>query len=288
MIIVCPKCSVKYQVPAEIKLSAGKKMQCSACQHVFEFQPDLSEKPSKEALLPPEDAVLSVSQKTIFVQEKTSFPETKKAVLPEAFQPISAPPSDSASKTLSYVGSFFCICILIVLILVGWFYRDFFLMDAENFNWNRSEIHSSVKRPYRKKHPKIPSLKKEKPLTQTVSEKAIVSDIPVMMEDEVPLDEPQLQSQLLPTIQSVRFRIASSSAGDSVLIEGALKNTSDQTLPLPEKVYAMAYGTDGTILFEKEIYLPNAVINPGEEQSFFGTYAPAMKGIQWVDVVLEK
>ena len=38
MFVICPKCAAKYQIPAEISLKEGQKVQCSACQHVFHFE----------------------------------------------------------------------------------------------------------------------------------------------------------------------------------------------------------------------------------------------------------
>ena len=38
MFVICPKCAAKYQIPAEITLKNGQKVQCSACQHVFHFE----------------------------------------------------------------------------------------------------------------------------------------------------------------------------------------------------------------------------------------------------------
>ena len=72
------------------------------------------------------------------------------------------------------------------------------------------------------------------------------------------------------------------------MIEGVVRNLGMQELLLPEKVYAIAYDTQGTVLFEKEIYLSKNSLKPSEEQPFFGTYTPAPEGIQWVDVILKK
>ena len=63
MLITCPKCSARYEIPSEINLKPGKKVQCSACQCVFEFHPEEIKEHEKSILLPPEDAVLSINTK---------------------------------------------------------------------------------------------------------------------------------------------------------------------------------------------------------------------------------
>ena len=76
--------------------------------------------------------------------------------------------------------------------------------------------------------------------------------------------------------------------GEALLIEGVLKNTTLETIPVPEKIYALAYDTKGALAFTKEIYLSAGVLYPDMEQPFYGTYTPVKEEIQWVDVVLEK
>ena len=98
---------------------------------------------------------------------------------------------------------------------------------------------------------------------------------------------PVLSEQPKLSVQSVRFRKAPT--GGAVLIEGVLKNASSKILTVPEKIYARAYGKEGKMLFEKEIYLPSGDLYPEMEQAFFGTYTSMKEEeIQWVDVVLEK
>ena len=139
-------------------------------------------------------------------------------------------------------------------------------------------------------------LQKEKPFAvrsaapKTPKKRTALIPKPVVPEVLKPiLEEPEISPQPEPvpatTVQSVRFRQTPTGA---VLIEGVLKNTSSVTIPIPEKVYALAYGENGALLFKKEIYLPAGFLSPDMEQSFFGTYPSVERGVQWVEVVVEK
>ena len=279
MFITCPKCSARYKIPSEIKLTAGKRMQCSACQHVFKFQP---EPVQEEVLQPPEDAVLSFSEKT----EKIVIKETKipartdsssPASLPEVFCPVYPAPKKS---TYSYLFMLGCVLILLALSILGWLYRDLLQMNVSTPV--SSHVVSNRIRPL----PSVPHKKVPQKLE-------VENTIPFIFEEESEnlnemdlfkvSEENEVQNF---SIQSVHFRLTEDKK--TVLIEGVLKNISERKLKLPEKVYALGYGADGAIVFEKEIYLPGAFLNSQMEQAFFGTYGPVKEEVQWVDVVLKR
>ena len=88
---------------------------------------------------------------------------------------------------------------------------------------------------------------------------------------------------LLPQIQSVRFE-KRLDPEPTIRIEGVLRNNSSKSMRLPAKVRAVAYSSEGTILFEKEIFLTDSILPANTELSFFGSYQPAPDGVQWVDV----
>ena len=75
MLVTCPKCSARYEVPPEISLKTGQKVQCSACEYVFELAPVAEETAPSVNLLPPEDAVLSINAKTEEIIVHTHEPE---------------------------------------------------------------------------------------------------------------------------------------------------------------------------------------------------------------------
>ena len=285
MFITCPKCSAQYKIPSEIKLSDGKKVQCSACNHIFEFHPESEGKNEKISLLPPEDAVLSMTSRTekITVRtvdtEKSSIPSTP-ITLPEAFQPVQR---QQNTQNPPYFWIVLCGVLLVGLAFIGWMYRDYLLMD----NYQIQPNVLSKTRPIRHQ-------RKQKAAPIQSKSPVVTPDIPLSLEEEdimasttipdEPAPIPTAQSAL--SIQSVRFR--KTPTGDAVLIEGVLKNITSETLPVPEKIYALGYDTSGSLAFEKEIYLPSGILYPDMEQPFFGTYTPATKEIQWVDVILQK
>lgn len=269
MLITCPKCSANYQIPEEIKLTEGKKMQCSACQHIFEFhQKQEKPMPQKPHLLPPEDAVLSYDAQVQRVVVKTSEPHVSadtKPVLPEVFRPLQ---HTEQSTHFPYFWCLISVLLFVGLFAMGWLWRDLLLMKSQPLPFNP---------------PSVPVRVHKQPLVKV----AVAPTIPLFVAEEntpVSAEEPSPLPKL--SVQSVHFR--KTPTGDAVLIEGVLKNTTSETISVPEKVYALAYDTKGSLVFEKEIYLPNGVLYPDMEQPFFGTYTPVKEEIQWVDVVLEK
>ncbi len=280
MLITCPKCSAKYKIPQEINLTDGRKIQCSACQNIFVFHPELKMKTFETtSLVPPDDAVLSVKTKTEKITLKT--PEisisNEKKVLPEVFCPVQV---QKTSSSIPYFWILLCTILLIGFMAMAWLYRDLLL--------NRSLLMPSIpviEHVHQKKLVSAPPKVPKKVVPQVMeNDKIVVSqvqELPAVTEKILP---PVVQQ--MPSVQSVRFR--KTPTGDAVLIEGNLKNTTQEVLSVPEKIYALAYNTKGDLAFEKEIYLPSGVLYPDMEQPFFGTYAPITEEIQWVDVVLKK
>ncbi len=295
MFITCPKCSVKYKIPSEISFNAGKKLQCSACQHVFKFFPEnLEQETKKEDLVPPTDAVLTITERTkrIVIQEEKQ--DKKETSLPEEFCPVKTSVSQNKPP---YFLIFVCVVVLIFLGLFGWLFRDLLWLDAMPPLRQTHFVNYPRKKAVRKEVVKveketvdtssdIPLTFESEPQPQTTPlEPAVLESVdsePVISE---PLFSDAHENQGALSVGSVRFRKAET--GDAFLLEGVLKNTTQEAIELPEKVRAVAYGSEGTVLFEKEIYLPKGTVQPGMEQAFFGTYAPIKEGVQWVDVVLK-
>lgn len=290
MLITCPKCSAQYQVPDEIDLPEGKKLQCSSCQFIFNYQSikkDLKQNTSS-VLVPPEDAVLttvSLCEKEVRVERKEVPPN--ESSLPEVFCPVS---KSSSKSIVPYLMGGICLIGIVLLSVLGWYHRDLLFMEIV--------LPKTEKRIY------TPQLKRVKPAAKPVTnfvppeiptavpetspkKEPIILEEPVQ-ESPVVMPEENIPSESSLIVQNSRFRLIGQAEESSVLIEGILYNNSGNLIPLPEKLFAVAYDTEGTILFEKEIYLPQGVLEPSKEQAFFGTYTPAPKGIQWIDISLTK
>lgn len=285
MFITCPKCSAKYKIPSEINFNEGKKLQCSACQNIFKFslKDSKQDEPNKESLIPPEDAVLTITEQTEQIMIREKEPERKKNSLPEAFCPVKI---SSPKGKKNYFLICVCIVILFILALSGWVFRDLLWMDVPS-----SASQTRYARQIEKKKitsTVVPKQNLEKETKTDAVDSS--SDIPLIFEQEPKKEDKSFttdtsESKKNLSVGAVRFR--KKQTGDAFLIEGVLKNTTQEIAELPEKVYALAYGSEGTVLFEKEIYLPKGVVQPGMEQAFFGTYTPIIEGVQWVDVILK-
>ncbi len=300
MLITCPKCSAKYQIPAEVRLPQGKKMKCSACQNVFVFQGEEAvltpvepvkefvesaetpaeaflnrlgvaapEKPAQNAAVAPEESVFA--DNSVFQNE-----------VPQAFLPVAVP----APKRKHVVGvwtAVFSVIVLAGLGVGGLLYREIIFPDVVRLE--QSERIKEVKTQAPEK-PKAPEVPKERTLDELVKEvmadKQAVSKEKVQSATTAKMPMPSKEVRL-PVIQSVKFEKQSEPA-PSIRIEGQLKNNTEASMTLPEKVRAVAYSSSGTVLFEKEIYLTEKVLPAGETQPFFGSYQPAPEDVQWVDV----
>ena len=279
MLITCPKCSAQYQVPDEVELLPGRKLQCSECKFVFKFQPVIQEeKQEKVALVPPEDAVLttvSYSEKTVSIEKKQSVPT--ESSFPEVFCPV---PAEDKKGILSYLILFICFCFIALLSVVGWYYRDLLFMETNFFRFDTKEY----QRPLRKMTPKRRSVPVSRPKVVLPAQEQDFPEVKSIEAETMPsVPSPERDSLV---IQNSRFRVTSQADISAVLIEGILYNSSDQDIPLPEKLYATAYEKEGRILFKKEIYLPQGMLKAHQEQAFFGTYTSAPGRVQWIDVSL--
>lgn len=272
MLITCPKCSVQYQIPEEVRLVSGKKLKCSACQHVFVFEQKQTEDPivlSEPVVVEPVvvevEPVVEVQQEVrdnVFADAPV-FQED----VPQAFMPVVVPVPPQKKSFRSF-GVLFVLIFVVLLVGAGFVYRDvLFAPFSEPF---------SVSLP-----------KQVVPMQQ----QKVVQSKPVVVEPKKVVVEAQKVENVpteptiiaLPRIHSVRFE--KRDAPESVVrIEGVLTNETDQTMRLPEKVRAIAYNAQGGVLFEKDIYLADSVLEVEAEQAFFGSHPLPEEEIQWVDV----
>ena len=124
MFVICPKCAAKYQIPAEITLKNGQKVQCSACQHVFHFEKEevlVQNESFSNLLQEPEDAIL---KETELIERKEKIViETQ---LPEVFHPLK--PIET-QKTHSWLLTLLLAVLLVLLVVGFWLYRDMAFSD---------------------------------------------------------------------------------------------------------------------------------------------------------------
>ena len=272
MLVTCPKCSARYQIPSEISLKKGQKLQCSACEHVFQLTSVAPEKPvSEKVLVPPTDAVLSVSTKTIqFETKSTEKAVPKEGVLPEVFRPVKT----KNEKHFALPWLILSCAVLIGLIFVCWLWRDLLVINTSFEETLVSTPSGETGRPF------VPA--PQQAVAQKPEKTPLSAQMPSAEADPTPSAGGNTNGL---SVHSVRFRQAPTGA---VLIEGVLKNISSEDVFVPEKMNALGYGKDGSLVFKKQIYLPSGVLHPGMEQAFFGTHMSEEREIQWVDVVLQK
>ena len=273
MLIVCPKCAVKYQTPETVMLSFGKKVKCSNCQHVFclseetvlgrELEDNSAEPILEENSTLPQEA----SAKNVFADEQVF-----KNDVPQPFVPV---PSQEPEKnqTVGLVTALICFVVVVTLCIVGIIYKDIIFNEilipipprTTSAVIEKRQSESKQTQPKEQSLPRKEAVSQQRPLRRSTH------------------IEPATQVVLLPQIQSVRFE-RQEGAESTIRIEGILKNTTQRDLMLPKTVRAIGYNAQGQILFEKEIYLTDERLPKGEERPFFGSYQPAPENVQWVDV----
>jgi len=143
MLIKCPNCSVKYEIPEEINLVEGRKLKCSACNQVFVYTSNMAEssglqEPSIEQTVISEptgdEPVLAqqeeISSAEIFLPDPA--PETNSAdALTATFTPVEHEQEQSPKSGyhLSGMALVFCVLVLIALVFAGFYYSDLISSD---------------------------------------------------------------------------------------------------------------------------------------------------------------
>ena len=138
MFITCPKCSARYEIPAEVHLSAGKKMKCSNCQHVFALEVEQPAEPVVEVREEP--GVINIdpvpAEDDVFATEETIEPQETE--MPPAFEPVAADP-DTFEPVSRHSGAHIVMVLLLfiligLLVVAGVLYRDVLLagLDCQN------------------------------------------------------------------------------------------------------------------------------------------------------------
>ena len=120
MLIICPKCSAKYQVPEGIRLENGQKLKCSACDFVFlkgEEAPLVLDKEVKQST----ESVQELPPKAFSTPLYTSstLNATPADSLPEAFKPVESVPKHGGLWLIPVY-----ILIILILCIAGWMFRD--------------------------------------------------------------------------------------------------------------------------------------------------------------------
>ena len=279
MFVICPKCAAKYQIPAEIALKEGQKVQCSACQHVFHFEKkQITEQNESVFDIPkiPEDPILKETE--VVIKTEKVIAQTS---LPEVFHPLKPM---GQKKSQSWILTLILALFLLVLVVIFWIYRGSLNSDIDNSGIQTNRILKSEERVQ-------PSIKisknKEMPVDLTEP------DIPVFMEEltkETDIPSPVKQSDTSSpfSFSSIQFRYQTSQEGKQLLMEGKIHNDTNVSQMLPEVVYAKAYDQHGKVLFQKEIYFSKELMAPFSQKSFYSTYMSAPDGIQWMEVSCEK
>ena len=278
MFVICPKCAAKYQIPAEIALKDGQKVQCSACQHIFHFEKKQTIEENESFFdVPqvPNDPILKETEVVIKTEKVIT-----QTTLPEVFHPLK--PMEQ-KKSQSWTLTLILAVILLFLIVVFWLYRD-----SLNSDINKSDIQTN--RIYEPKEEVQTTIKT--PESEKTSIDLSETEIPVFVteteKEEKNQEIPQSDVSSPFSFSSIQFRYQTSPEGKQLLIEGKIHNDTNVSQMLPEVVYAKAYDQHGKILFQKEIYFSKELISPFSQKSFYSTYIPAPAGIQWMEVSCEK
>ena len=270
MLITCPKCSAQYQIPEEVHLVEGKKIKCSACQHVFSFVAPVTG--DAEGVVSSDPVLIDpIRSEEVGTEEKVleDGPVFQDDV-PQPFMPVE-PSKPEQKKTVGIWTALLSFVIICLLGFVGWLYRDVFFENPVSFPMRSTSVSAPVRT-----ESNLPSKSVE--LTSLEPNKE-----PAVEQNADKASEEMASVVLLPQIQSVRFERRMDPV-PTIRIGGILKNNEKQALKLPPKVRAIAYGVDGAVLFEKEIFLTDSVLPAEAERPFFGSYQPAPEGVQWVDV----
>lgn len=278
MFVICPKCAAKYQIPAEIALKEGQKVQCSACQHVFHFE--------KKQTIEENESVFDVPQipNDPILKETEVVIKTEKVItqttLPEVFHPLKPMVQ---KKSQSWILTLILAFILLILIVVFWQYRDSLNSDIDKTDIQTNRIYEQKEEVQRRS---------QTPENKTISANLTETDIPVFAA-ESELEEKNQETKQFDvsspfSFSSIQFRYQTSPEGKQLLIEGKIHNDTDVSQILPGVVYAKAYDQHGRILFQKEIYFSKELMAPFAQKSFYSTYIPAPDGIQWMEVSCEK
>ncbi len=274
MFVVCPKCGAKYQIPSEISLNYGQRMQCSACGHYFVLAKENSF--SKNESIQKERETV---KKLDVAQTKQSAQPVSPTVLPEVFQPSMQVLKRKPSLFLPLLLVIVSLFILFVLLGLAWQYREElkFQNQLDAVQVRRSAPLRPAVQPEERGEPL-----REVPVDLTTLD---MQEIQETLPEEVPLFAEDNSPDF--SFRSLRFNTLEGEM-PAVQIEGIIKNEQDYPMSLPEVIYVNAYDVQGRLLFQKEIYFTQKKLMPHQEQAFFGTYSPAPKEIKWIDAALQK
>ena len=320
MFIICPKCAAKYQIPTGITLDAGQKMKCSACGAVFlkgEEAPLVlsTPRPTPRAAQPVADEAFS----TPLYTAKTELSVTPKESLPEAFQPVAATPSSRMKGMLIVL---IYLALIVGLCALGWTYRDFLKQSFQDIVPAAKPAVTRVYRPARPDiiPPKVERTLPPAPVTTLPEPRPVVvpaqpirllrpmpqpvvtpeksepevtppAPVPDEVSDtdsdvDIPLldDDTTQGSTATVTVDEPIFRVEPDETGVlQVLIEGAVRNPSGQTHPVPALTVVL-WGTDGQELNRKSIHLDKSVIDPDEVIPFYTSITPAPSNVDHIEV----
>lgn len=279
MFVICPKCGAKYQIPAQVSLKSGQKMQCSACEHYFVYTPYKAKESEKYSSNRTEPMTRESFKMNEPVVSSVAAPVSTMAntPLPEVFQP-SFVPEKKSSLLLPILIVIFSFLILLVLVGLAWQYR----MELRDQDFLKN---LQVSRPSVVEEPIVsPDLETQSEVfeqTPVIAPEQFSSQPEKVFEQKNISHENQDNSF---DFRSVRFKLVPHQDKTAVQIEGFVYNPFNRPVVLPRTVIATAYDFQGNPLFEKEIYLQQNTLYPNQELPFFGTYSPAPEEIKWIDI----
>jgi hypothetical protein len=287
MFIICPKCNAKYKIPAEITLSDGQKLKCSACQFIFskgEEKPLILEKaireeekqpdnlPKIEKITVPNNEIGPIPviecdafSKPLYTQE--DIPEFSQNSVPDAFQPT------SPQKKKNYLWLIpVYILLLIILCYAGWMGRDL------------------LKPQFSKMLPSVP-VQDTQSLPQTENKVTLKTKSTSMDETiSIPLFSEQTDILKLATenleIEKIKYEINSNPAEnqEELLIEGQIVNRTPNIQQIPELI-VLVYDDMKKELMRKKIHLTTDKIEPNTEIPFYTGITPAPLNVKDISVI---